>query len=131
MLLSVLVMFFFWDVVVHRLNPILVLALQGYNFAQAFLGIGLASAGLWLCTGFQQSLSSLCWVQLFLQASPVLFLLFWAVLMHRLPPVFVLPLMGCCFTQVCFLPSVSNTYSLENIKLVANLTTRALCDTVV
>ena len=98
---------FFWAVVVFRLPSVLVLPflgcgcahasprlahiVMGCGFVQTFPSLDLAFAGLWLCIGFPWSLSCLCW----------------AVVLLRLPPVFVLPMMGCGYaraSQVIILP---------------------------
>ena len=46
-----------WAVVVHRLTPVLFLALPGCAFAQTFLNLGLASGEMWLFTSLSRSLS--------------------------------------------------------------------------
>ena len=84
-----------WAVVVYRLLPVFILFLLDCGYAQAsrglvlhllgcgcpqtFPGLGLGFAGLWLCSYFPKSWSCLCW----------------AMVMNRLPQVFVLILLGC------------------------------------
>ena len=66
-------------VVLQRLPPILVLHLLGCGYSQISPGLGLAYAGLWLCTYFPKSWCCLSW----------------AVVVQILPQVMVLPLLGC------------------------------------
>ena len=92
---------FYWAVVVHRLPPVLFLALPVCGFAQASLGLGLNSVVLWLCTGFSRSLSCLCWAMIFFSRLPQsCSCLCWAVVFLGLPSVFVLLLQGCGYAQV-------------------------------
>ena len=98
---------FFWAVVVFRLPSVLVLPLLdcgcahtsprlahiviGSGFVQTFSSLDLTFAGMWLCNVFPWSLSCLCC----------------AVVLLRLPPVFVLPMVGCGYaraSQVIILP---------------------------
>ena len=83
-----------WAGVEFWILPVLVLCLLGCGCAQASLGLGLAFAGLWLCTGFPHlglGFAGLWFCSGFPQ--------FWsghcwAEVMHRLPLVFVSPLLA-------------------------------------
>ena len=81
----------------HRLPPILVLTLLGCGFGQASHSLGLAFAGLWLCTGFPQSSPLLACG--FAQASPVLILPLLGCGYEQASPDFVLPLLAFGFAQ--------------------------------
>ena len=79
----------------HRLSLVLVLPLLGCGCVQASPSLGLLFAGLQLGLGFPQSWSYL----------------FWAVVVHRLPSVLVLALLGNVFSAVLVLALLGCGYT--------------------